>query len=102
MTITDPATAEAVARPAAVMAERRAVLNRLKRAQGQLSAVVTALEGGAGCREVITQLSAVSGALDRATAQLVSNAMQRCIADPDHPEDGMTLPELERLLQRLL
>jgi DNA-binding FrmR family transcriptional regulator len=92
----------AVADRTELTADRRAVLNRLKRAQGQLAAVIVSLEDGARCREVITQLSAVSGALDRATAQLVSNAMQRCIASPDKPEDGMTLVELERLLQKLI
>ena len=40
--------------------ELKAVLNRLRRAQGQLAAVIAMVEEGRDCREVVTQLSAVS------------------------------------------
>ena len=39
------------------------VINRLKRAQGQLAAVTRMLEEGSDCKDVVTQLSAVSKAL---------------------------------------
>ena len=42
------------------------VANRLKRAQGQLAAVVRMLDEGRDCEDVVTQLSAVSRALERA------------------------------------
>ena len=42
---------------------RRKVLNRLRRAQGQLNAIITAAENGAKCRDVVIQLAAVSRAL---------------------------------------
>lgn len=45
---------------------QRRILNRLRRARGQLNAVIDAVEGGGSCREVVTQLAAVSSALDRA------------------------------------
>lgn len=41
---------------------KRKVVNRLKRAQGQLAAVITAVEDDAHCRDVVQQLSAVSKA----------------------------------------
>ena len=44
-----------------------AVLNRLRRAQGQLSGVIAMIEQGRDCKEVVTQLAAVSRALDRAS-----------------------------------
>ena len=47
-------------------AEARRVVNRLRRAQGQLTAVVTMLEEGRDCRDIVTQLSAASSAIDRA------------------------------------
>lgn len=37
---------------------------------------------------------------DRATMELVWTAIQRCTADPDGTDDGPTLSELERRLQR--
>ena len=37
-----------------------AVLNRLRRAQGQLAGVIAIIEQGPDCKKVITQLAAVS------------------------------------------
>lgn len=37
-----------------------AVLNRLRRAQGQLAGVISMIEQGRDCRDVVTQLAAVS------------------------------------------
>ena len=45
---------------------RAAVLNRLRRAHGQLAGVIAMVEEGRNCRDVVTQLAAVSRALDRA------------------------------------
>lgn len=58
----------------------RKVLNRLRRASGQLQALIRAVEEGKTCKEVVTQLSAVSSALDRAGYQIVLNAMKDCLA----------------------
>ncbi len=44
----------------------RPISNRLKRAQGQLNAVIRMLDEGEDCEAVVTQLAAVSRALDRA------------------------------------
>ncbi|MCL2516881.1 MAG: metal-sensitive transcriptional regulator, partial [Microbacteriaceae bacterium] len=35
---------------------QRKILNRLRRAQGQLAAVIAAVESGGECRPVVTQL----------------------------------------------
>ena len=80
---------------------QRKVLNRLRRAQGQLGAVISAIESGGECRDVVIQLAAVSKALDRAGFTIVSSAMQRCITSPDDPADPMTVDELEKLFLTL-
>jgi DNA-binding FrmR family transcriptional regulator len=83
---------------------QRRVLNRLRRARGQLDAVISAVEEGGRCRDVVTQLAAVSTALDRAGFVVVSTAMRDCIADPARTaetEDGLTTEELERLFLML-
>jgi DNA-binding FrmR family transcriptional regulator len=79
---------------------QKKVLNRLRRAQGQLSAVITAVEAGGSCKDVVTQLAAVSSALDRAGFTIVSSAMRDCIADPDNA-DSLTVEELEKLFLAL-
>lgn len=82
---------------------QRRILNRLRRARGQLNAVIDAVEGGGSCREVVTQLAAVSSALDRAGFAIISTAMKDCIADPDgtNRADDITTEELEKLFLAL-
>lgn len=59
--------------------EMVAVINRLKRAQGQLSGVVRMLEEGRDCEDVVTQLAAVSRALDRAGFAIVASGLKQCV-----------------------
>ena len=82
---------------------QRKILNRLKRARGQLDAVIAAAERGESCRDVVTQLAAVTHALNRAGVLIVSSAMENCIADPDGAEEreGLTTQELEKLFLAL-
>lgn len=56
------------------------VINRLKRAQGQLSGVIKMLEDGRECEDVVTQLAAVSRALDRAGFAIVATGLRECLA----------------------
>lgn len=88
----------------------RKIANRLKRAQGQLAAVIAAVENGGDCRDVVTQLSAVSSALDRAGFAIISTAMRECLTTDDvDPADGeadspgrrLTVEELEKLFLTL-
>lgn len=81
--------------------EQRKILNRLRRAQGQLGAVISAVESGAECRDVVMQLSAVSKALDRSGFLIVSTAMRRCFTDPEDTTDPITVAELEKLFLSL-
>ncbi|MBG6058139.1 DNA-binding FrmR family transcriptional regulator [Cryobacterium sp. MP_M5] len=87
----------------------RKTVNRLKRAQGQLAAVIAAVESGADCRAVVTQLAAVSSAIDRAGFTIISTAMKECLTDTGTDTgtntDGATKPlrveELEKLFLAL-
>ena len=82
---------------------QKRILNRLRRARGQLDAVIAAVERGGKCREVVTQLAAVSSALDRAGFAIIATAMTDCLADPDATErtDDITTEELEKLFLAL-
>jgi len=82
----------------------RKIANRLKRAQGQLAAVIAAVEAGGDCRDVVIQLSAVSSAIDRAGFAIISTALRECItvdAEGESQTDGekpkLTVDELEKL-----
>ena len=60
------------------------VVNRLKRAQGQLAAVTRMLEEGRDCKDIVTQLAAVSMALDRAGFALIARGLEQCMVREDH------------------
>ncbi|AVH96397.1 MULTISPECIES: metal-sensitive transcriptional regulator [Streptomyces] len=62
-------------------AELKAVLNRLRRAQGQISGVIRMIEEGRDCEEVVTQLAAASRALDRAGFAIIATGLQQCLTD---------------------
>ncbi|MFB7452958.1 metal-sensitive transcriptional regulator [Streptomyces sp. NPDC056194] len=76
------------------------VLNRLKRAQGQLAAVIAMVESGRECEDVVTQLAAVSKALDRAGFKIVASGMRACLADGSE-NPPMTQDKLEKLFLTL-
>ena len=62
------------------------VVNRLRRAQGQLGGVIRLIEEGRDCKDVVTQLAAVGRALDRAGFAIVSSGMRQCLARPEGPD----------------
>jgi DNA-binding FrmR family transcriptional regulator len=76
-----------------------AVLNRLRRAQGQLAGVIAMIESGRDCADVVTQLAAVSRALDRAGFKIVANGMRQCLAGGGDPP--LTEDQLEKLFLTL-
>lgn len=84
---------------------QRKIVNRLKRAQGQLAAVVAAIEAGSDCRAVVTQLSAASAAIDRAGFAIIASAMKECVTQKPSDEVGesapMSVDELEKLFLTL-
>jgi DNA-binding FrmR family transcriptional regulator len=78
--------------------EVQPMVNRLKRAHGQLAGVLRMLEEGRDCEDVVMQLSAVSKAVDRAGFGLVALGLRQCLADED---DAPGLDKLERLFMSL-
>jgi DNA-binding FrmR family transcriptional regulator len=78
----------------------RPVLNRLRRAQGQLAGVITMIESGRDCAEVVTQLAAVSRALDRAGFKIVASGMRQCLA-AEEGDSPMSEDQLEKMFLTL-
>lgn len=70
------------------------VLNRLRRAHGQLAGVISMIEQGRDCKDVVTQLAAVSKALDRAGFKIVATGLRQCLTG-DTPENSQPLTEAE-------
>jgi len=87
---------------------KRQVLNRLRRARGQLDAIINTVEGDGECRAVVTQLAAVAAAVKRAGFVIVASGMKRCLspAEPGVASDcssmeNLSVEELEKLFLML-
>ena len=82
---------------------QKTISNRLRRARGQLDALIAAVDADEPCRDIVTQLAAVSSALDRAGFVIVSTAMKECVAQPDaeRRDNDLTAEELEKLFLML-
>ena len=76
------------------------VINRIKRAQGQLAGVLRLIEEGRECEDVVTQLAAVSKALDRAGFAIVASGLQQCLAAGDEL-DSIDVKRMEKLFLSL-
>ncbi|GLB58769.1 metal-sensitive transcriptional regulator [Cytobacillus sp. NCCP-133] len=55
--------------------------NRLKRLEGQVRGVIRMMEEEKHCKDVVTQLSAVRSAVDRAMGYIVAKNLESCIRD---------------------
>jgi DNA-binding FrmR family transcriptional regulator len=81
---------------------RDQVVRRLRRAQGQVAGVLAMIEDGRDLADVVTQLAAVSRALDRAGYMLVVEALKECArsrAEGSAPR--LTEEQVERLFMTL-
>jgi DNA-binding FrmR family transcriptional regulator len=77
-----------------------AVLMRLRRAHGQLGGVIAMIEHGRTCKDVVTQLAAVSKALDRAGFKIIASGLRDCITRSDG-QPALSIDELEKLFLSL-
>jgi len=76
--------------------QKDAISKRLKKAHGQLGAVVRMLEEDRTCNEIVIQMAAVSKAINTAAFTLISANLKSCIIDNDK-----SAPEVTENLQKL-
>lgn len=75
------------------------VIKRLRRAEGQIRGVIAMIEDGRDCADVVTQLAAVSRALDRAGFKVIAAGLRECAERGE--TGGATQDQLERLFLSL-
>ncbi|GAA3452414.1 metal-sensitive transcriptional regulator [Dactylosporangium matsuzakiense] len=78
------------------------VVKRLRRAEGQIRGVIAMLEDGRDCADVVTQLAAVSKALDRAGFKIIATGLRQCVtAEEQGQEPTLDVAKLEKLFLSL-
>ena len=76
------------------------VINRLRRAQGQLGGVLKMIDEGRDCQDVVTQLAAVSRALDRAGFAIIATGLKQCLLE-SNGADTIDTKTMEKLFLSL-
>lgn len=75
------------------------IVKRLRRASGQVQAVERMVLEGRDCKDIVTQLSAATKALENAGIKLLATGLQQCMKDPaGAAKTGLTVEEVERML----
>lgn len=64
-----------------IAAERKRIINRLKRLEGQIRGLQSMIESGKECEDVLTQVMAAKSALDQVGLHIIRHAMHECLLD---------------------
>ena len=80
--------------------EMGAVINRLRRAQGQIGGILRMIEEGRECQDVVTQHAAVNHALDRAGFAIIATGLKQCLSESGDQE-SVDVKTLEKLFLSL-
>ena len=73
-------------------------LQRLRRIEGQIAGIARMVEGGRDCRDIVTQISAASKALDQVGFRIVASGLRSCLGQ-DGEADATA--EFEKLFLKL-
>ncbi len=75
---------------------------RLRRVEGQVRGIQQMLETGRDCRDVVTQISAASKALEQAGFLLVAAGLRYCVSDPEKSSaEGYDLATIQKMFLKL-
>ena len=80
----------------------KAVLNRLSKLNGHLTAVKHMVEEGRDCSEVLIQMAAVRSALNSTMKIILKDHIDHCIVDAVETGDTVTIDELNRAIEILM
>ena len=83
-------------------AEKKDLMNRLKRIEGQIRGVEGMLENNAYCTDILVQVSAVTSALNSFNRVLLGNHVKTCVAQNIRSGNDEVIDELLTTLQKLM
>lgn len=81
-------------------AEKKALINRLNRIEGQIRGIRAMVEKDAYYPDILTQASAASAALSGFASALLSEHIRTCVAEDVHQGNDETLHELLTTVQK--
>ena len=81
--------------------DKKKIMARLKRIEGQVRGLQRLIENGEPCIDVITQVSAVTSAMKKAGAAIIATHMQECMREHDRDKDK-AMKEFQGALSRFI
>ena len=82
--------------------EKKDLMNRLKRIEGQVRGVEGMLESGAYCTDILMQVSAITSALNSFNKVLLGSHVKTCVAENIRSGNDEVIDELVTTLQKLM
>ncbi len=82
--------------------EKKELLKRLRRCEGQIRGIESMIENDAYCPDILTQVSAVSAALNSFNKQLMACHMRSCVSDDIRAGKEEAIDEFVALMQKLM
>ena len=82
--------------------ERRKLINRLKRVEGQIRGIIGMLENDAYCNDILIQSAAVNAAVNSFNKELLASHIRTCVARDIREGKDETIDELVTTLQKLM
>lgn len=83
-------------------ADRKKLINRLKRIEGQIRGIIGMLENDAYCNDILIQSAAVNAAVNSFNKELLANHIRTCVARDIRAGKDETIDELVATLQKLM
>ena len=82
--------------------ERKKLINRLKRVEGQIRGIIGMLENDAYCNDILIQSAAVNAAVNAFNKELLASHIRNCVARDIRDGKDETIDELVATLQKLM
>ena len=83
-------------------AERKKLINRLKRIEGQIRGIKGMVEKDAYCPDILIQVAAANAALNSFNKVLLANHIRTCVAEDIRAGKDEVIDELVTTLQKLM
>lgn len=82
--------------------EKKKLMNRLKRIEGQIRGIEGMVEKNAYCPDILIQVSAVNAALNSFNKELLAKHIKTCVVDDIKEGHDETIDELVKVLQKVM
>ena len=82
--------------------ERKKLMNRLSRIEGQIRGIRGMVEKSAYCPDILVQVAAANAALNAFTKELLANHIKTCVANDIRAGNDEVIDELVTTLQKLM